>query len=153
MSRSCPRQQLWYCSNGFDKLRSHRTSEGRYDDAERLYLHTLDGRDAGAGPVPRYQEAEPLFRRVLVGAERALEPNHAHTLGSLNNLAALREDRGRYSEAEPLYRRALAARDRTVGRAEALRRAMLGLIDQASEREAHPAYWAPFVMVGEGRAG
>jgi hypothetical protein len=39
-----------------------------------------------------------------------------------------------------------------IGRAEALRRAMLSLIDKGKAHEAHPAYWAPFVVVGEGRA-
>jgi CHAT domain-containing protein len=42
------------------------------------------------------------------------------------------------------------ARDRKVGRAEALRRAMLALIDGADAREAHPSSWAPFILVGEG---
>ena len=41
-------------------------------------------------------------------------------------------------------------RDKTVGRAEALRRAMLALIDKGEAHEAHPAYWAPFIVVGEG---
>jgi CHAT domain-containing protein len=39
-----------------------------------------------------------------------------------------------------------------LGRAEALRRAMLALIDKDEPREAYPAYWAPFVVVGEGAA-
>ena len=39
------------------------------------------------------------------------------------------------------------ARDATVGRAEALRRSMLALIDKGAPHEAHPAYWAPFVVV------
>ena len=42
------------------------------------------------------------------------------------------------------------ARDPKVGRAEALRRSMLALIDKGEPHEAHPAYWAPFVVVGEG---
>jgi CHAT domain-containing protein len=37
-----------------------------------------------------------------------------------------------------------------TGRAEALRRAMLALIDKGGPQEAHPAYWAPFIVVGEG---
>jgi CHAT domain-containing protein/tetratricopeptide (TPR) repeat protein len=41
-------------------------------------------------------------------------------------------------------------RDRTVGRAEALRRAMLAMTDKGTAHEAHPAYWAPFIVVGEG---
>jgi hypothetical protein len=40
-----------------------------------------------------------------------------------------------------------------TGRADALRRAMLTLIDTGSAREAHPANWAPFVVVGERGAG
>src|SRR5262249_39249263 len=44
------------------------------------------------------------------------------------------------------------AADPRVGRAEALRRAMLALIDKGTPEEAHPAYWAPFVLVGEGAA-
>jgi CHAT domain-containing protein len=41
-------------------------------------------------------------------------------------------------------------RDKTIGRAEALRRAMLALIDGGDPREAHPSAWAPFIVVGEG---
>jgi CHAT domain-containing protein len=44
------------------------------------------------------------------------------------------------------------SRDKTLGRAEALRRAMLAMIDMGKPHEAHPAYWAPFVVVGEGGA-
>jgi CHAT domain-containing protein/tetratricopeptide (TPR) repeat protein len=46
--------------------------------------------------------------------------------------------------------RALGA-DTRLGRAEALRRAMLAMIDGGNARQAHPAAWAPFVVVGEGR--
>jgi hypothetical protein len=45
------------------------------------------------------------------------------------------------------------ATDKTVGRSEALRRSMLALIETGEPHEAHPAYWAPFVVVGEGGAG
>jgi CHAT domain-containing protein/Tfp pilus assembly protein PilF len=41
-------------------------------------------------------------------------------------------------------------RDAKLGRAEALRRAMLVLIDKGEMPEAHPAHWAPFIVVGEG---
>jgi CHAT domain-containing protein len=43
--------------------------------------------------------------------------------------------------------------DPRIGRAEALRRSMLAMIDSGEGYEAHPAYWAPFVLVGEGGAG
>lgn len=42
--------------------------------------------------------------------------------------------------------------DKKLGRAEALRRAMLAMIDKGKPHEAHPAYWAPFVVVGAGAA-
>jgi CHAT domain-containing protein len=45
------------------------------------------------------------------------------------------------------------ARDARVGRAEAMRRSMLALIDKGAPKEAHPAFWAPFVVIGEGAAG
>jgi CHAT domain-containing protein len=45
------------------------------------------------------------------------------------------------------------SRDPKVGRAEAMRRSMLALIDKGSKEDAHPAFWAPFVVVGEGAAG
>jgi CHAT domain-containing protein/tetratricopeptide (TPR) repeat protein len=53
-----------------------------------------------------------------------------------------------------LVTRAVAemAGDRTVGRAEAMRRAMAALIETGAAYEAHPSYWAPFVVVGEGAA-
>ena len=39
---------------------------------------------------------------------------------------------------------------RGIGRAEALRRSMMALMRAANSHYAHPAYWAPFVVVGEG---
>jgi CHAT domain-containing protein len=43
--------------------------------------------------------------------------------------------------------------DPKIGRAEALRRSMLALLETGEGYEAHPAFWAPFVLVGEGGAG
>jgi len=42
------------------------------------------------------------------------------------------------------------AADKAVSRSEALRRSMVALIEHGEPHEAHPAYWAPFVVVGEG---
>jgi CHAT domain-containing protein/tetratricopeptide (TPR) repeat protein len=39
--------------------------------------------------------------------------------------------------------------DSTIGRAEALRRSLIALMDKGG-RNAHPSIWAPFVVVGEG---
>jgi CHAT domain-containing protein len=43
-------------------------------------------------------------------------------------------------------------KDPSVGRSEALRRAMLTLISKGRSEQVHPSYWAPFVVVGEGGA-
>src|SRR5262249_43194857 len=40
--------------------------------------------------------------------------------------------------------------DGRLGRAEAMRQSMLALVDKGEVYEAHPAFWAPFVVVGEG---
>jgi CHAT domain-containing protein len=46
------------------------------------------------------------------------------------------------------------ANDNTIGRSEALRRSMLGLMNDTNNAHyAHPAFWAPFVVVGEGGRG
>src|SRR5262249_16945440 len=37
-----------------------------------------------------------------------------------------------------------------IGRAEAVRRSMLALLDQGKPDESYPMYWAPFILVGEG---
>ncbi len=58
-----------------------------------------------------------------------------------------------YSEATvKLITKALStiAENPQIGRAEGLRRAMLALIEHGDPHEAHPSYWAPFVVVGEG---
>jgi CHAT domain-containing protein/tetratricopeptide (TPR) repeat protein len=47
-----------------------------------------------------------------------------------------------------------AAADPSIGRAEALRRSILAMIDNApaNSNDAHPALWAPFILAGEGGA-
>jgi tetratricopeptide (TPR) repeat protein len=56
----------------------------------------------------RYSEAEPLLEQVLAICERQLGAEHAGTVGSLNNLAALYLDQGKYGQAELLFERAVA---------------------------------------------
>ena len=46
------------------------------------------------------------------------------------------------------------AKDPTIGRAEALRRSMMAMLDPSEPAEfAYPLAWAPFVLAGEGGAG
>jgi CHAT domain-containing protein len=43
--------------------------------------------------------------------------------------------------------------DPKIGRAEALRQAMLGYLnDTSSPQNAYPAFWGPFALIGEGKA-
>ncbi len=43
------------------------------------------------------------------------------------------------------------ADDSGIGRAEALRRSMLAMMEtEGKDYFAHPMFWAPFVVVGEG---
>ena len=54
----------------------------------------------------RYQEAEPLLRRVLAIDEEVLEPNNPELARSLRNLALLYTRMGRREEAKKLLARA-----------------------------------------------
>ena len=45
---------------------------------------------------------------------------------------------------------AAMAAEPSLGRAEALQHAMILLIDKGAPEQAHPAFWAPFVVAGEG---
>jgi CHAT domain-containing protein len=54
--------------------------------------------------------------------------------------------------AVALTTRMLALSGKGVIRAEAHRQAMMAMIDKGPARNAHPALWAPFVVVGEGGA-
>ena len=47
----------------------------------------------------KYGEAEPLFRRALAIAEKALGLEHPNVAASLNNLAGLYQAQGKYAEA------------------------------------------------------
>ncbi|MCY7278579.1 MAG: tetratricopeptide repeat protein [Phormidesmis sp. CAN_BIN44] len=56
----------------------------------------------------RYAEAEPLYLQALEIWQRQLGDDHPYVASSLNNLAALYKSQGRYAEAEPLYLQALS---------------------------------------------
>ena len=57
-----------------------------------------------------------------------------------------------YSDAATRLTAAMLTEATTLPRAEALRRAMLAMADDpdADRRQRHPAYWAPFMLVGDG---
>jgi tetratricopeptide (TPR) repeat protein len=64
----------------------------------------------------RYEQAEPLYLQALELRQRLLGENHLDVAASLNNLAALYQAQGRYEQAEPLYLQALTIVRSTLGK-------------------------------------
>ncbi len=68
-------------------------------------LNNLAGLYSSQG---RYEEAEPLYVQALEMRKHILGDNHPLVATSLNNLAGLYRSQGRYEDAEPLYLEALS---------------------------------------------
>ncbi|WP_445173476.1 tetratricopeptide repeat protein [Microcoleus sp.] len=112
-------------SNSLNYLAGLYESQGRYSEAEPLYLQAveidrrslpedhpclathLNNLAALYKSQGRYSEAEPLFLQVVEIGRRSLPEDHPILATHLNNLAALYKSQGRYSEAEPLYLQAV----------------------------------------------
>ena len=94
--------------------------------------------NTAAGGADNAEALSGLARAFFYAGARALLVSH----WAVNSDATVK-----------LITQALAtmAADATAGRSEALRRSMLALIEKGAPHEAHPAFWAPFVVVGEGR--
>jgi tetratricopeptide (TPR) repeat protein len=108
-------------------------SQGRYAEAEPLYLQALElskrllGEDHPNVATSlnnlaylyesqgRYDQAEPLYLQALELRKRLLGEDHPDVAQSLNNLAGLYYSQGRYDQAEPLYLQALELRKRLLG--------------------------------------
>jgi CHAT domain-containing protein/Flp pilus assembly protein TadD len=100
--------------------------QGRYSEAERLYLEALDTfaatRPAGDeerlvaeqflallyADQGRYEEALSLMVEGLVWWRQLLAADHPELAIVLGNLASIYQDQGRYGEAEPLLQEAVA---------------------------------------------
>jgi CHAT domain-containing protein/tetratricopeptide (TPR) repeat protein len=92
-----------------------------------------------AGDKPEAEALSGLARAFFYAGARALLVSH----WSVDSAAATRLTTTTFENLKT---------DPTIGRAEALRRAMLAYLNDASNpRNAYPAYWAPFELVGEGR--
>jgi CHAT domain-containing protein len=99
----------------------------------------LSACDTAAGGAEGAEALSGLARSFFYAGARALLVSHWSV----------------YSDATvKLITKAVSAMatDTSVGRSEALRRSMVALIEQGEPQEAQPAFWAPFVVVGEGSA-
>jgi tetratricopeptide (TPR) repeat protein len=100
----------------------------------------LSACDTAAGSAESAEALSGLARAFFYAGARALLVSH----WSVRSQASV-----------ALVTKALStmAADPDIGRAQAMRRAMLHVIETGTPEQAHPAYWAPFIVVGEGRAG
>src|SRR5262249_50164035 len=100
----------------------------------------LSACNTAAGDVGDAEALSGLARAFFYAKARALLVSHWY----VNSAAAVKLTTRAFAE--------LGANPR-IGRAEALRRSMAELITKGAAHEAHPANWAPFVLVGEGGVG
>jgi CHAT domain-containing protein len=98
----------------------------------------LSACNTAAGETGNAEALSGLTRAFFYARARAVLVSH----WAVRSSAAVKLTTGAFRElqAEP-----------AIGRAEALRRSMIALIDDTTQpNAAHPSIWAPFILVGEG---
>ena len=83
---------------------------------EESLANTLNNLAGLYGSQGRYEEAEPLYLQALELRKRLLGDNHPAVATSLNNLAGLYGSQGRYEKVELLYLQALSILEISLGK-------------------------------------
>ena len=96
--------------NKYYQQYSQLSEDEQIEKANRLNEMALLYYDQG-----RYSEAEPLYLQSLELYKKLLGKEHPKIAASLNNLAEIYKSQGRYSEAEPLYEKALEIAETKLG--------------------------------------
>ena len=92
---------------------------------------------AASDGTPRAEGLSGLAKAFFYAGSRALLVSHWYAESS----AAMALTTRMFKEAK----------DKTIGRAEALKRSMMALMNTPdAPHYAHPMFWAPFSVVGEG---
>lgn len=101
-------------AEGFERVVAAREASGRPLGEHMTPLNNLAASYEGLG---RYDEAEPIYERVLEICRRTAGPDNLDTLAVAHNLAFLLASMGRNDEAEPLFRDTLERCGRVLGEA------------------------------------
>jgi hypothetical protein len=120
-------------ATSIDHLAGLYHSQGRYSEAEAIYLQSLNIMEQQLGAEHpnvatilnnlsalydvqgHYNEATALSLRSLNILERQLGANHPSVANSLNNLAVIYANKGQFTKAESLLIKALELRKKVLG--------------------------------------
>ena len=96
-------------------VESHSIFQEREGDVAIDTLNCIDLLARVLSDQGKYDAAEKMQRRALVGTEKVLGIEDPGTLISVNNLAVVLEKQRKYKEAEEMYRRALEGNGKVLG--------------------------------------
>jgi tetratricopeptide (TPR) repeat protein len=135
------------------------SSQGRFDEAEKMYLRALQGYEKAWGPdytstldtvnnlgvlyadLERLEEAEKMYLRALQGYEKTLGQEAVKTyvpaLNAAENMAALFQQTRRTQEADGLYKQALFGVEIVFGRTSDRYHGITGSLDTLRRSSEH----------------